>query len=161
MMARLLAVLTQEMPRVTNEFDIEVFTRLLVAALLGAMIGLERELTGKEAGLRTMILICVGAALFTEMSQVLGAVGGDPTRIASNIVTGVGFLGAGTILHQGATVKGMTTAATIWVAAAVGMAAGAGDYVRATGTTVLVLLILVPLRWWEHKSGLSDKNRKA
>jgi putative Mg2+ transporter-C (MgtC) family protein len=162
MMAGLFAVLTQEMPPITNEFDIEVFTRLLVAGVLGAMIGLERELTGKEAGLRTMILICVGAALFTEMSQVLGAVqGGDPTRIASNIVTGVGFLGAGTILHQGATVKGMTTAATIWVSAAVGMAAGAGDYVRAAGTTALVLLILVPLRWWEQKTGLSDKNRKA
>jgi putative Mg2+ transporter-C (MgtC) family protein len=106
-----------------------------------------------------MILICVGSALFTEMSQVLGAgSGADSTRIASNIVTGIGFLGAGTILHQGATVKGLTTAATIWVAAAVGMAAGAGDYVRATGTTILVLLILVPLRWWEERSGLSEKD---
>jgi putative Mg2+ transporter-C (MgtC) family protein len=132
---------------------------LLVAAALGGIIGLERELTGKEAGLRTMILICVGSALFTEMSQVLGAgSGADSTRIASNIVTGIGFLGAGTILHQGATVKGLTTAATIWVAAAVGMAAGAGDYVRATGTTILVLLILVPLRWWEERSGLSEKD---
>lgn len=158
MMHMLAAALVQEPPLMTNQFDIDVFTRLLVAGLLGAIIGLERELTGKEAGLRTMILICVGAALFTEMSQVLGAAqSGDPTRIASNIVTGIGFLGAGTILHQGATVKGLTTAATIWVAAAVGMAAGAGDYVRAAGTTVLVLLILVPLRWWEERSGLSDK----
>jgi putative Mg2+ transporter-C (MgtC) family protein len=154
-----LSLILQEAPLVTNDFDIEVFTRLLVAAALGGIIGLERELTGKEAGLRTMILICVGSALFTEMSQVLGAgSGADSTRIASNIVTGIGFLGAGTILHQGATVKGLTTAATIWVAAAVGMAAGAGDYVRATGTTILVLLILVPLRWWEERSGLSEKD---
>jgi putative Mg2+ transporter-C (MgtC) family protein len=154
-----LSLILQEAPHVTNDFDIEVFTRLLVAAALGGIIGLERELTGKEAGLRTMILICVGSALFTEMSQVLGAgSGADSTRIASNIVTGIGFLGAGTILHQGATVKGLTTAATIWVAAAVGMAAGAGDYVRATGTTILVLLILVPLRWWEERSGLSEKD---
>ncbi len=141
-----------------TEAQLDAFLRLLAAAGLGAVIGFEREVTGKHAGLRTMILICVGAALFTQLSQIIGAgEGGDPSRIASNIVTGIGFLGAGTIIHQGGSVKGLTTAATIWVTAAVGIAAGAGDFVRATGATILVILILVPLRWWEERAKLSDK----
>ena len=139
-------------------FQLELLARLLLASVLGALIGLEREMKGKEAGLRTMILICVAAALFTEMSIELGqAEGADETRIASNIVTGIGFLGAGAIIRHGGRVKGLTTAATIWVVAAVGMATGAGEYVRAVGTTILVLLILVPLRWWEQRAALSDK----
>jgi putative Mg2+ transporter-C (MgtC) family protein len=156
----LLLPLVQALPPGLNVLEVDAFARLLVAGVLGAVIGLEREITGKEAGLRTMILICVGAALFTELSLVIGAAeGADASRIAANIVTGIGFLGAGTILHQGTSVRGMTTAATIWVVAAVGMAAGAGDYVRATGATLLVLLILVPLRWWEERSAVLKKER--
>src|SRR3954447_4231685 len=95
--------------------------RLLLAAGLGAAIGLEREYRQKPAGLRTNILIAVGAALFTTVSLLAARQGGSPDRIAAQIVTGVGFLGGGAILRGGATVHGMTTAATIWVNAAIGM----------------------------------------
>jgi len=132
--------------------QLHLFARLLVAGVLGFVVGLEREWSGKEAGLRTMILICLGAALFSELSAALVAgTSGDPTRITANIVTGIGFLGAGTILRTEGQVRGMTTAATIWVVAAIGVAAGSGQFIRATGTTVLVLLILTPLRWWEKR----------
>ena len=129
--------------------------RLAVAAGLGGAIGFERELREREAGLRTHILVCVGSALFTIVSaygfsgflesgdQVIRA---DPTRIAAQIVTGIGFLGAGAIIRQGLSVRGLTTAATLWVVAAVGLAAGAGYYSVAVITTGLVLLALWPLR---------------
>jgi putative Mg2+ transporter-C (MgtC) family protein len=128
--------------------------KLVVATLLGGIIGLERELSGKPAGLRTNILICIGAALFTHLSISIAEVGfsdtrqpyGDTTRIAAQIVSGIGFLGAGAILHSRGAVVGLTTAATIWVVAAVGAAVGAGGYVEAVGTTVLVTIVLVGLR---------------
>lgn len=131
-----------------DALELRVLGRLVTAAVLGAAVGLERELKGKEAGLRTNILICVGAALFTYLSTLFVEFTGgpaDPGRVASNIVTGVGFLGAGVIWQSREKVSGLTTAATIWVVAAVGMAAGIGSYVVAVGTTVLVLLILYPL----------------
>ncbi len=118
---------------------------LLLAVLLGGVIGLEREIHGKPAGLRTNILICVGAALFTELSQSIAEYVGDPSRIAAQIVTGVGFLGAGTILHNRGYVVGLTSAATIWLVAAIGMAVGAGAMYEAVGTTVLVLIVLAVL----------------
>jgi putative Mg2+ transporter-C (MgtC) family protein len=129
--------------------DLELIQRLLTAALLGALLGLEREIKQKAAGLRTNILIAVGSALFTLMSYQLGdpAVG-DPARIAAQIVTGVGFLGAGAIIHRGGGVEGLTTAATIWVNAAVGVAAGGGEYHLAfigTGITLGALLLLHPI----------------
>jgi putative Mg2+ transporter-C (MgtC) family protein len=130
---------------------LDLTLRLLLVAGLGAAIGLERERHRKPAGLRTNILIAVGAALFTTLSVHLAGVGGTPDRIAAQIVTGVGFLGAGAILHSGVTVQGMTTAATIWVNAAVGMAVGAGEYVMAavaTGITLLVLALLAPVEAW-------------
>jgi putative Mg2+ transporter-C (MgtC) family protein len=124
---------------------LDLTMRLLLAAGLGAAIGIERELRQKPAGLRTNILIAVGAALFTIVSVAIAATGGTPDRIAAQIVTGVGFLGAGAILRGSASVHGMTTAATIWVNAAVGMAAGAGFYLGATIATVITLIVLAAL----------------
>ena len=133
----------------------ESLLRLALAALLGGLIGFEREMREREAGLRTHLLVSLGSALFT----IVGAYGfhafldsganvvrADPTRIAAQIVTGIGFLGAGAIIRQGLSVRGLTTAATLWVVAAVGMAAGAGYYSVAVITTGLVLLALWPLR---------------
>jgi len=142
------------------ELRIDLLGRLLLAVLLGAAIGVEREITGKEAGLRTTILICLGAALLTELSSAL-APDSDPTRISANIVTGIGFLGAGVIMRERGHVRGMTTAATIWVTAAIGIATGGGQYVAAVGTTLLVLATLVPLRWWERRIDRRKRAREA
>jgi len=127
----------------------EVLLRLFVAAALGGAIGLERELRERQAGLRTHLVVSVGSALFTLVSAYGFSNFGarvDPTRIAAQIVTGIGFLGAGAIIRQGLSVRGLTTAATLWVVAAVGLAAGAGYYSAAVITTALVLLALYPLR---------------
>jgi putative Mg2+ transporter-C (MgtC) family protein len=131
--------------------DWELLLRLGLATVLCGAIGLERESRGQAAGLRTHILVGVGSALFTLVSAYAfepnspGA-SVDPTRIAAQIVTGIGFLGAGTIIRQGLTVRGLTTAAALWIVAAIGMAAGAGFYVGAVATTVVVLVSLVGLR---------------
>jgi putative Mg2+ transporter-C (MgtC) family protein len=126
-----------------------------MAVLLGGAIGLERELKGKPAGLRTNILICVGAALITDVSMtIVGANGariGDPARLAAQIVSGVGFLGAGTIMQGSGIVTGLTSAATIWVVAAIGITVGAGEYVGAAGAGVLVTVVLAGLGRLEHK----------
>jgi putative Mg2+ transporter-C (MgtC) family protein len=115
---------------------------LCVALGLGAVIGIERELSDKAAGLRTHILICVGSCLFMIVSKnFTGVVNADPTRIAAQIVAGIGFLGAGAIMHEGERVVGLTTAATIWVVAAIGMAVGVGDYAIGAFTTLLTLLV--------------------
>lgn len=122
---------------------------LLLAAVLGGLVGLERELSGKPAGFRTNLLICVGAALLTDISIGMAmhpaADGGpaDPGRIAAQIVSGIGFLGAGTIIQSRGAIIGLTTAATLWVVAAIGIAVGAQLYVEAVGTTVLVLVALL------------------
>jgi len=123
--------------------ELEMALRLVLAAALGAIIGYQRERVGKPAGLRTHMLISIGSALFTvaSVSGFTGTV--DPTRIAAGIVTGIGFLGAGAILHrEGGIVAGLTTAATIWVSAAIGLAAGAGLYLMSAVTTGLVLIVL-------------------
>ncbi|HYL21980.1 MAG TPA: MgtC/SapB family protein [Gemmatimonadales bacterium] len=133
-----------------------VMLQLGLAVLLGGAIGLERELAGKPAGLRTNILICVGATLFTLMSVQLAFEGpghGDPTRVAAQIATGVGFIGAGTILHARGAVTGLTSAATIWVVAAIGIAVGAGAYIDALGTTALVMVVLYGLGYVERFAG--------
>jgi putative Mg2+ transporter-C (MgtC) family protein len=115
---------------------------LCIALGLGAFIGIEREFSDKAAGLRTHILICVGSCLFMIVSKnFTGVVGADPTRIAAQIVAGIGFLGAGAIMHEGERVVGLTTAATIWVVAAIGMAVGVGDYSIGAFTTGLTLLV--------------------
>jgi|SRR5688572_7745101 len=141
--------------------DAELIRRLLTAALLGALLGIEREIRQKSAGLRTNILIAVGAALFTLMSLELGPEGSDPGRIAAQIVTGIGFLGAGAIMRTDSGVQGLTTAATIWVNAAVGVAAGGGSYhlaFIATAITITVLLVLQPVeRMIENRFGKVEK----
>jgi putative Mg2+ transporter-C (MgtC) family protein len=117
--------------------------RLLLAAVLGGAIGLERELSQKPAGLRTNMFICFGSALFTILSIIMvDPQLGDHTRIAANIITGIGFIGAGSILHERGSVQGLTTAATVFVVAAVGMAAGAGFGLLAVFSTVIILLAL-------------------
>lgn len=133
--------------------------RLGLAAALGGVIGLEREFRHKAAGLRTNILICLGSALFTVLSaQMADKFGGDNVRIASQIIPGIGFIGAGAILRERGSVTGLTTAATIFVTAAVGMAAGAGFYVTATFATAVILVALIPLgqleRRFEHKHSM-------
>ena len=120
-------------------------SRLVVAALLGAVLGLEREYHGKAAGLRTNTMITIGAALFTLLSLRLTANASETDRIAAQIVTGVGFLGGGAILRSRQSIHGLTTAATIWVNAAIGMAAGAGEFALAVGGTVIAFLTLVAL----------------
>jgi putative Mg2+ transporter-C (MgtC) family protein len=134
----------------TSLSDAELVSRLLTAALLGSLIGFERELRHKTAGLRTNILISIGSALFTLMSYEFAAEvpGADPGRVAAQIVTGIGFLGAGAIIRRDGGVQGLTTAATVWVNAAVGVAAGGGEYhlaFIATFVTVAVLLVLHPI----------------
>jgi putative Mg2+ transporter-C (MgtC) family protein len=133
----------------------EVLLRLALAAALGGAVGIERELREREAGLRTHLLVSVGSALFTIASAygfrdfLVGGgsvVRADPTRIAAQIVTGIGFLGAGAIIRQGLSVRGLTTAATLWVVAAIGLTTGAGYYSAAAITTGLVLVSLWPLR---------------
>ena len=114
-------------------------TRLLLAAILGGVIGLERELKHRAAGLRTNMFICFGAAMFTLLSERLAGVPSDAARIAAQIIPGIGFIGAGSILHTRGLTSGLTTAATIFVVASVGMAAGGGLYLTAFFATALVL----------------------
>ena len=119
----------------------EMFTRLLVATALGALIGYERERVGKPAGVRTHGMVALGAALFTVVSSA-GFTGGDPARIAAQVVTGIGFLGAGAILHLRGSVHGLTTAASLWVTAAIGVSVGVGMLFMSFETAVLVFLLL-------------------
>ena len=133
--------------------DLELVLRIFLAAGLGGIVGLERERRGRPAGLRTFMLVSAGAATFTVVSiygfQGLPVSGTDPARVAAQVVTGVGFLGAGLILRQAEQVRGLTTAASIWAVAAIGLAAGTGLYWVAVSTTVLVALILYVLRLLE------------
>jgi putative Mg2+ transporter-C (MgtC) family protein len=133
----------------------DAFVRLLFACVLGGVIGFERELRDREAGIRTHLLVSLGSALFTIVSaygfhEFLthggNIVRADPSRIAAQIVTGIGFLGAGAIIREGLSVRGLTTAATLWVVAAIGMACGAGYYWPAAAATVLTIVALWPLR---------------
>ena len=137
-----------------------VLLRLTVAAALGGAVGVERELRERQAGLRTHLVVCVGSALFTlvsaygfrdfiEAGNVYARI--DPTRIAAQIVTGIGFLGAGAIIRQGLSVRGLTTAATLWLVAGIGMAAGAGYYDGAIIATLGALLTLGPLRVFAYR----------
>jgi putative Mg2+ transporter-C (MgtC) family protein len=131
----------------------ELLVQLLLAVLLGGAVGIERELKGKPAGLRTNILICMAAVLFTSLSIRLSQGRGDPARLAAQILTGVGFIGAGTILHTRGAVTGLTSAATIWVVTAIGIALGSHAYVEAMGATVLVMLVLAGLGRFEDFLG--------
>jgi putative Mg2+ transporter-C (MgtC) family protein len=133
----------------------QALVRIVIAAALGGAVGLERELRDHDAGFRTHMLVSIGSALFTIVSAYAfhdflvhggSVVRADPTRIAAQIVTGIGFLGAGAIIRQGLSIRGLTTAATLWVVAAIGMATGAGYYGGAVITTAVVLVSLWPLR---------------
>src|SRR6266508_5720354 len=139
--------------------ELDVAARLLVAALLGAAIGLEREIHDHPAGMRTHLLVALGSALFTVISifgfvGVLGAGQStpvDPSRVAAQVVTGIGFLGAGAILKFGTTVRGLTTAASLWATAAIGMAVGAADYIVAAVGSAIIVFSLWPLNWVEDR----------
>jgi putative Mg2+ transporter-C (MgtC) family protein len=123
--------------------------KLLVSLALGALIGAEREYKGRNIGFRTILLITLGSTFFTILSYILGGEG-DHTRVASNIVTGVGFLGAGAIFRDGASVRGVTTASIIWISAAIGMACGMGQYEFAVMVTITVLIILLGFAWMQR-----------
>ena len=146
-------------------FNLEFFIRLSIAVILGFALGLERELTNKYAGLRTHILVCLGACIFTLLSiygfptfadgdnVVIDQATGvrDTARIAAQIVTGIGFIGAGTVLRNGPMVFGLTTAATLWIAASIGMACGAGLYDVAVISTILSVAVLTIIRVFERQ----------
>lgn len=142
-----------------NSIDInqlKIGLQLLVAALLGGAIGLEREYWKKAAGLRTHMLVSLGACLFTILSreafgEFIGKTSYDPSRIAANIIIGVGFIGAGAIIHGGGKIRGITTAAGIWIAAAIGMAIGTHLYLIALFTTFIAVVILAIARRYENK----------
>ena len=155
---------------VKSIFNLEIEMRIISAIFLGFAIGLEREITNKYAGLRTNILVCVGSCIFTILSiygfpevSVLGDELGtrDTARVAAQVVTGIGFIGGGTVLRHGANVFGLTTAATLWVSAAIGMACGTGMYAVAIMSTIFTIIVLVMARVFE-KTFLrgSSKNKK-
>lgn len=141
---------------------IDLLGELALATVVGGLIGLEREWHGKPAGLRTNILICVGATLLTDLSMDFGfteGAGADGARLSAQIVSGIGFLGAGTIIQSRGTVSGLTSAATLWVVAAIGIAIGSRHWVEGVGTAVLVLGVLYPLGRVEHRLSSNRTHR--
>jgi len=130
--------------------QIDLLIRLLMAAVLGAAIGIEREVRDQPAGIRTHMLVSAGSATFTVLS-IYAFSPGDPSRVAAQIVSGIGFLGAGAIIKYGPNVRGLTTAASLWAVAAVGMAAGAGAWGVALGATIIVIFSLGPVRLVERR----------
>jgi putative Mg2+ transporter-C (MgtC) family protein len=145
----------QEVESVSSVLRTDLGLKLLVAVIAGGAIGFERQVAGKAAGLRTNILICVGSALLMDLSIHIGEVWGmgpvgDPARLAAQVITGIGFIGAGTIMQARGAITGLTSAATIWVVAAIGLSAGAGFFVEALGTTATVMLVLAGLGRLEH-----------
>ena len=143
--------------------ELDLVGRLLLASVLGAFIGIEREIHDHPAGIRTHLLVALGSALFTVLSIVgfpsADGSATDPSRVAAQIVTGIGFLGAGAILKYGPTVRGLTTAASLWAAAGIGMAAGAGLPVLGLAATVIVLVSLWPLRLLSERLELAAPRR--
>ena len=129
-------------------FPFEFIIRLLAASFAGGALGIERESSNKSAGLRTNMIVSVGSSIYVMISATIleGNITGDPSRVMGQIVTGIGFLGAGVIMHQGANVKGLTTAATIWCSAALGCLAGFGMYWELAASTVLIIIINTVLR---------------
>lgn len=138
-------------------FDLETAIQLVMSFFIGAIIGGEREYRTKTAGLRTMIMIALGSTIFTELSITLGV--NSPDRIASNIITGIGFLGAGVIFKDGLSISGITTATTIWITAALGMAVGAGEYFIASCGTVVVLVVLSAFEVFANKISRMHQER--
>jgi putative Mg2+ transporter-C (MgtC) family protein len=141
-----------------HDLNTYIVARLLLAALLGGIVGVERELSHKPAGIRTNMLICLGASLFTIISFEMAAnVGGDHTRIAAQIIPGIGFLGAGVVLRERGAIIGITSAATIFVVASIGMAVGAGLYVTGIFAMLLLLGSLVVIGNLEQRFGLQNR----
>ncbi len=141
----------------------EFIIRLLAASIAGGALGIERESSNKSAGLRTNMIVSVGASIYVMISATLLADSsmGDPSRVMGQIVTGIGFLGAGVILHRGSNVKGLTTAATIWCSAALGCLAGFGMYWELFASTILIIIINTVLKkadLWFFKNKTKDKN---
>lgn len=124
----------------------QMFIKIFLALVLGGALGMERQYHDKPAGFATNCLICLGAMLFTVLSEIMGLAGGDPGRIAAQIVTGVGFIGAGSILRDGNKISGLTTAAGVWLVAAIGMAIGYGEYLWASACTAAILVVQLVLR---------------
>ena len=151
-----------------HSIDLEILIRIIISISLGFIIGLERELTNKSAGLRTHILVCLGSTVFTILSlygftdptipQNLTRLQNDPSRIAAQIVTGIGFIGGGAVLHHGFSVSGLTTAASLWIVASIGMAVGVGAYPVAIVATILAFFVLVFIRILER--GFLSKHTK-
>ena len=144
--------------------EFEMLTRLFLAAVLGGVVGIERGSGDRPAGLRTHVLVCTGSALIMLVSMYAFDsfdTPRDPGRIAAQVVSGVGFLGAGTILHEGLTVRGLTTAASLWMVAAVGLAIGGGMIKIAVASTIIMLITLIIFHGWEKKiPGASRIERK-
>lgn len=142
-----------------SDYNVLILSRIGISILFGFMLGFEREITGKFAGLRTHILVCTGACVFTilsiygfKMQEVAGFSGvNDPARIAAQIITGIGFIGAGTVMRSGTNILGITTAATLWVCAAVGMACGTGEFGLAAIATISSMAILILIRIFEKR----------
>ena len=137
--------------------NIEITIKLFVSLFLGLIIGLERELTNKTAGLRTHILVCLGSTVFTILSiygfshfNLGDGMRIDPERIAAQILTGIGFIGGGAVLHYGVNVFGLTTAATLWITASIGMSVGTGSYFVAILATIITFIVLVVIRKFEN-----------
>src|SRR5690554_1068203 len=141
-------------------FPSEFLLGLLAASVAGGAVGIERETSNKSAGLRTNMLVAVGSSVFVMISTNLleGSETGDPSRVMGQIVTGIGFLGAGVILHRGTNVKGLTTAAIIWCSAALGCLAGFGLYWELAATTVLIIIINTLLRRTDSLFNIKKKN---
>jgi putative Mg2+ transporter-C (MgtC) family protein len=145
--------------------DAQVIWRLVLSVVLSALIGLERQMHRRTAGLRTHILVCLGSCLIMLTSMYVfdiykDVVALDPARIAAGVVTGIGFLGAGTIIHERESVRGLTTAASLWMAAAIGLAAGVGFYRPAIFTTALTLVVLFFLRRMEDKLFVEEEDKR-
>ena len=141
-------------------FQFDIVLRLLAAAVLGAALGMEREIHGHQAGMRTHVLVSLGSAVFTVLSiygfpKMADTGATDPSRISAQVVTGIGFLGAGAIIKYGTNIRGLTTAASLWVVASIGLAAGAGAYLLAIFGTVIALVALWPLQVLIGKMNLS------
>lgn len=146
-------------------FEIDVVLRILMALLCGGIIGYEREYKNRPAGLRTHMMVCIGSALVMIISQYIyenympGA--NDPARLGAQVISGIGFLGAGTIIRERFSVKGLTTAATLWVVACIGLAIGSGYYIIAGIATLVIFLSLIIFRKLEHILKIKEKNAKV
>lgn len=144
-------------------FEAEIIIRLLLAAMLGGSIGFERESTNRPAGFRTHILVCTGAALVMVTSEYLvrkyTIAAADPSRLGAQVISGIGFLGAGTIIRDGFNVRGLTTAASLWTVSCVGIAVGSGFYVGAIAATILIFLTLITLKKAERRFAKRNRYR--